>query len=478
MPAPEFVIGHLSLVIFKKFSRCRDLGQCHVTTSDSRVLRYSLASKRPFTYARTAFMKRYTKQLRRLLPSSVLLEPQSIPFFLLASSVTLVLISIAASQILLAAALVGALTLRGGWAQVFPRLSRSGWALLFFFLWTVMAALASADILLGLGIVKKFFIFLLIFLVPFLMRGEGRRLWIYHAIFVTAAISSIAGLGQFIIDPDRDLLHRISGFMSHVMTYSGLQMLVLVLLAAYISCFRWKLWWIAPLGMILSASLILSYTRSAWLGTVAGVIVVLLLRRSFQALGVLVVLLGVLYLFAPAGTKNRLRSGWDVEDVTTRGRIELVGTSLRLIRDNPWFGVGPKNVSTEALRYRGTSEFPDWQYQHMHNNFLQIAAERGIPGLIFWLWFMVQLAWDAFRNWRSYSMVSSGWVAKTGEREALLASTAALGAWAALLVSGMFEYNFGDSEFLTMFLFLMSAPYASSQTKSNHGDTEYTEKPT
>src|SRR5688572_7917902 len=185
-------------------------------------------------------MKRYTQQLRRLLPSSVPLELQSTPFFLLAFSITLAPISIAASQILLAGALLGALALRSVWAPVFRRLFHVSWALLFFFLWTVMAALASADILLGLGIVKKFFIFLLIFLVPLLVRGEGRRLWIYHAIFAIAAISSLAGLGQFLIDPDRDLLHRISGFMSHVMTYSGLQMLVFVLLAAYVSCFSWK----------------------------------------------------------------------------------------------------------------------------------------------------------------------------------------------------------------------------------------------
>ena len=39
----------------------------------------------------------------------------------------------------------------------------------------------------------------------------------------------------------------------------------------------------------------------------------------------------------------------------------------------------------------------------------------------------------------------------------------ALGSWAALMVAGLFEYNFGDSEVLTLFLFIMSAPYAYSR---------------
>ena len=139
------------------------------------------------------------------------------------------------------------------------------------------------------------------------------------------------------------------------------------------------------------------------------------------------------------------------DDRNTRNRIELFGTALRLIQDHPWLGVGQR-VSLEAPRYRGTFGFPDWMYLHMHNNFLQIAAERGIPGLLLWLWFMAQLGWQAFRLF-----CASGGSGETG-----FAAAAALGGWVALLAGGMFEYNFGDSEVLTLFLFMMSAPHAAA----------------
>src|SRR5262249_45473821 len=160
--------------------------------------------------------------------------------------------------------------------------------------------------------------------------------WIYHAVFLVAGLSSALGLGQFASNPDRSFLNRISGFMGQWMTYSGLQMLVLVMLCAYASRFSWRRrCWILPLSILLAGSLLLTFTRNAWLGAVAGIVTVLALTRP-RALGAFALLLLVLVLFAPESAYRRLRAGIDPGDTTTRGRIELVQTSLRLIRDNPW----------------------------------------------------------------------------------------------------------------------------------------------
>jgi hypothetical protein len=40
----------------------------------------------------------------------------------------------------------------------------------------------------------------------------------------------------------------------------------------------------------------------------------------------------------------------------------------------------------------------------------------------------------------------------------------ALAAVAAMLAAGMFEYNFGDSEFLMLFLVLVTLPFAALRT--------------
>jgi len=392
-------------------------------------------------------------RLKGYLPGSLDTTSARVIFLLLAGSVAASLLSIAASQALLVLAAIGAVAFLRPQPGRFSNLRPVLLPLTLFFLWTVVAALASSDVPRGLTIIKKFFIFLILLLVPLAAKGAGRIAWICRTVFVAATLSSVVGLIQFIRNPERDLLHRISGFMGQWMTFSGLLMLALVALAAYCACSDWRgRRWLIPAGAVMFAAIYLSQTRSAVLGVIAGVFVVLLLQRPRATL-VLLILVPALYLVSPARIQQRFRGGWHADDPNTRNRIELVETSLRLIGDNPWFGVGPKNVAIEAPRYRGSGDYPDWMYQHMHNNLLQIAAERGIPGLLLWMWLMIRMAWDAWLLFaRSRPDASS--------REALMAATAALGCWVALVVSGLFEYNFGDSEVLALFLFFMAAPYA------------------
>jgi O-antigen ligase len=391
--------------------------------------------------------------LKGRLPGSLETTPARLVFLALAASVAFSLLSIAASQILLFFAAAGAVAFLKPRPARFSNLRPMLVALVLFFAWTILAALASSDVLLGLTIVKKFFLFVILLLVPLVAGGGGRIAWIYRTVFAAAVASSAMGLIQFARNPERDLLHRISGFMGQWMTFSGLLMLALVALAAYYACSDWRRqWWAIPAGMAMFAAIYLSQTRSAMLGVIAGFFVVLLLRRP-RATVLLLMLVPALFFLSPARIQQRFRAGWHAEDPNTRNRIELVETSLRLIRDNPWFGVGPKSVAREAPRYRGNRDYPDWMYQHMHNNLLQIAAERGIPGLLLCLWFLVRLLWDA---WRVFVRSSRD----PASREALMAATAALGCWVALMVSGFFEYNLGDSEVLTLFLFIMAAPYA------------------
>ncbi len=391
--------------------------------------------------------------LKEWLPPSIEADSERVTFLLMAGSVAASLVSIAASQTLLALASIGAVAFLRPRPRRFANQRPMFLVLALFLAWTILAALASSDVRLGLSIVRKFFLFLILLLVPLVASGARRIEWIYRTVFGAAVASSVVGLIQFARNPGRDLLHRISGFMGQWMTFAGLLMLSLVALVAHCVCSdRRNQRWAIPAGAVMFAAIYLSQTRSAILGVIAGVFVVLLLRRPRATL-LLLILVPALYFLSPAGIQQRFRAGWHADDPNTRNRIELVETSFRLIRNNPWLGVGPKNVAGEAPRYRGSNEYPDWMYQHMHNNFLQIAAERGIPGLLLWTWFMIRLAWDAWRLFARSRLVPAS-------REATTAATAALACWAALMVSGLFEYNFGDSEVLALFLFFAAAPYA------------------
>jgi O-antigen ligase len=75
-------------------------------------------------------------------------------------------------------------------------------------------------------------------------------------------------------------------------------------------------------------------------------------------------------------------------------------------------------------------------------------AERGIPALLIWVAFVLSLGTSLLKLFRN------------GER--LLAATG-LAAVVAMITAGMFEYNFGDSEFLMTFLVMVTLPFATAR---------------
>ena len=88
---------------------------------------------------------------------------------------------------------------------------------------------------------------------------------------------------------------------------------------------------------------------------------------------------------------------------------------------------------------------------HLHNVPVQIAAERGLPALAIWLWFIVGLTVALAKQMRV-------------KVQKMLAATG-LAAVVSMLAAGMFEYNFGDSEFLMLFLVLVTLPFAAEMAK-------------
>jgi O-antigen ligase len=86
---------------------------------------------------------------------------------------------------------------------------------------------------------------------------------------------------------------------------------------------------------------------------------------------------------------------------------------------------------------------------HLHNVPIQIAAERGIPALLAWLCFVGVAAVTLWRQMRA--------------KVAPDVAGAGLAALVGMLAAGLFEYNFGDSEFMMLLLGLITLPFAARE---------------
>jgi O-antigen ligase len=162
---------------------------------------------------------------------------------------------------------------------------------------------------------------------------------------------------------------------------------------------------------------------------------------------VLPILAAVVIAIAPSQITERASSMFDLRDPTIRDRIEMLRIGGRMIGDHPLTGVGPNMVQRRYAEYRQNDQSPI--NPHLHNVPVQIAAERGLPALGVWLWFIVLLIVDLTGRLRR-------------ARESFLPA-AALAATVGMLTAGLFEYNFGDSEFLMLFLVLITLPYAAER---------------
>jgi putative inorganic carbon (HCO3(-)) transporter len=231
------------------------------------------------------------------------------------------------------------------------------------------------------------------------------------------------------------------------MTYSGTLMLVICAAVARLLYDRRDRGWAAVVIPALIVSLIVTFTRSALVGLAAGVGVLFLLR-DFRLLALLPIGVAAALTLAPADVTRRIYSIADLNDPTNRDRVAMIEAGVSIVKDYPFTGVGPDMIKHVYPEYRvPTALMP--VAPHLHNVPLQIAAERGLPALVLWSWFVVAALASLVRSLHT-------------TRYKVLAA-AGIGTIVAMLTAGMFEYNFGDSEFLMLFLVLITLPFAADR---------------
>ena len=252
-----------------------------------------------------------------------------------------------------------------------------------------------------------------------------------HAVFVTSIAS--VGLVQFLFEGRRDLEHRITGGATHVMTFSG-ELMPLAILFAILWIHTRKHWMLFP-AVLSSFALLFTYTRSAWLAWAFAMGIVLLFSRPrWVAYAVPVAIL--VLTFAPLPIFARFISVFDTKQESNLDRIRMVQAGVEIIRDYPLLGVGPANVKQIYPLYR-MHDAPRNRVPHLHNNVVQIWAERGIVALVGYLLLLLLFVRECVRAW---SGPARRW------------AQAGIAVAAALTCAGMFEFNFGDTEVFYLML--------------------------
>jgi putative inorganic carbon (HCO3(-)) transporter len=334
----------------------------------------------------------------------------------LASAIVLAFCSIAASQIMLGLAIVCFLSLKRkpNWPE------GMAWAAAFLGL-TLLAALVSGDPKTALPQIRKLYLWTLLplgatllardfpkaaIVWPLTLAGLASALWSFCEYYSKWVAAQAAGQDFYLAY----VAARITGFMSHWMTFGAHMMIGFSLAGAVLLFTRRSLWSRVGLAVILAiyaVAILLGQTRSIWLGMACSSALLLACWRPWSLLA-LPVLAVLTYLVAPAPVRARMES-----IVRPHGQVDsndhrvvTRAAGWNMIAAHPWLGLGPEG-----------------------------PGKRGLPALFCFLMFV--------------GVNIRGWL-----RRPSMIRYFALAAMAGLAASGLFEHNLGDSEVLTLFLAL------------------------
>ncbi len=321
--------------------------------------------------------------------------------------------------------------------------------LLLFVAASFAAALLSDKRLASFVSLKNFALMTVIYAIASLLATRRMALALFGALLASGAGVSAYGIAIYLLGKGAGTLGRTSGPFSNAMTFGGMLLILcsLYLAVAVGAGVAGRLRLAALVAAVVSfTALFFSFTRSSWVGAVVSVVVILAFLRKRW----LVPFAGALVLFVlllPAPYRARVESIWNLKHMTNVHRLQLLQGGMEIIKDHPVIGVGTMDLADVYRR-----SMPPGAVQvfgHMHNIFLQIAVQTGFVGLAAFCWLLISFFRVMIRNLKlDLPPPERAWVAGS------------VGALAGFVVNGLFEWNFGDAEVVTLLYIVLGANLA------------------
>jgi O-antigen ligase len=311
---------------------------------------------------------------------------------------------------------------------------------------------------------------------PRIKDSYQRKLFI--AFVVTATLTAILSLID--VAMGKVLQNRAKGFFSLSITFGECQAIVATTVLTWILIGKntWKQFAGLALSFVLIfASLITSMARGAWLGFIAGyMILTIRFPKKMIPISLVLCLIGIPVVLSVPSLQTRLNS-FSISknlEVIRKSRIdgsfESAGMNSNFIRLNIWsrgfkisedsssFGVGLNNVKKKY--YDLCTDFEKKHdfliFGHQHNNFMQMLLMTGLLGLTAFFYFLVEI----FRFFYSYALRNPDSWNQT-------MSVGAIAVFACFIVTGFTEFSWGDEEVIMMAFYITGLMMNKAVTEDN-----------
>lgn len=284
------------------------------------------------------------------------------------------------------------------------------------FIWSIFTTLFSTDVFLSVKyILAKFWYLAVFFVLPVLLLRTKKSIQLFFwCLFIPTYLSVLYvmlrhGMMGFAFDNITEAVHPI--YRNHVNYAVFISMLLPFIFLAISwyqkNSFRYKiLKYSIPVFL---AAIFLSYTRGAWLavGAMAAYFFVLrfnLTKHVIVISGICVVIFCAYILkdnnylkYSPDyehtiyhdELAQHLTSTFEMEDMSTVERFYRWIAAVKLFKENPLVGVGPNNFVSNYKKFTVTAYetyiSDNEEKSTVHNYFLLLLTEQGLPALILFI---------------------------------------------------------------------------------------------
>lgn len=283
--------------------------------------------------------------------------------------------------------------------------------------WTIISIYFSLTPSEGLYELNKLILFVLLIIITsyIVLRYNQFSVVLSRATIILAIISVSFGLYQYFENvPGKSgyqlfmALYEVDGLMGHKNQYSSSLFLMIPFIG--FSFFDKKMIWKILGGISLAGVLInifILQTRAVWVAVVVAMVVfviglllfysrssnrIVITKKTIMVIVsiIIMVLISGVFIINKTGALDTLKlkviSIFDSDSHDNQGRLKIWQASGEMIGDNPIIGVGPGNWKIEIVDYYKMNTDVKYQnWRRAHNDYIQIASEKGIFGLILYL---------------------------------------------------------------------------------------------
>ncbi len=298
--------------------------------------------------------------------------------------------------------------------------------------------------------IKRYLLVLVFFANPGIIKTKENILKYLTIILAVFSLLSCVELYKFVSTLTTNLLTtsfseiRIDYF-SYPITNGEMKMLLSMIALPFLiskKTFNIKKKYLLIILLPILLSLFLTQSRNVYLAVLVSTFIYGIFR-NWRFLVSFILLISIFWIAAPNSLKERSKSIFDLNHPSNKSRLVMWEVGMEVFKDHPIIGVGDNEITNVYKLYKAPES--KGEGSHFHSNIIMILVTTGLSGFIFYMLFWISLLYYSVRDCRR--------AIDEFDRTLL---------WGIILsmisfhISGIFEWNFGDWEVVTLLYYIVS----------------------